>query len=170
MNSRKSASASSAGTSLIEVMVSAAVVAIVASIAVTGSLAARRAAVVRAGAEQVAAFLRATAGFTLNGVKAPGCDLADAANVPRCSQYDVRLTQGSSTYDRSAVGGGTATLQTLPVGARFGDDHTVSFRYTPPTLTTTAASIVIRHVSGSPVWRICVNTIGRVDLRRDACP
>lgn len=160
----------SAGVSLIEVLVSAAVVAIVSTLAVTGSLAARRAAVARAGAEQVAAFLRQTAGFTLNGVKAPGCDLADAANVPRCSQYDVHLTQSSSTYARSAVGGGPAAVQALPVGARFGDDRTVSFRYTPPTLTTTATGIIVRHVSGSPVWRICTNTIGRIDLRRDTCP
>lgn len=170
MNARDKSSGSSAGLSLIEVMVSAAVVAIVAAIAVTGSLAARRAAVARAGAEQVAAFLRQTAGFALNGVKAPGCDLADPTNVPRCSQYEVRVSQGSSTYDRSAVGGGAPDVQALPVGVRFGDDRAVSFRYTPPTLTTTRASILVRHVSGSPVWRICVNTLGRIDLRPDACP
>jgi prepilin-type N-terminal cleavage/methylation domain-containing protein len=173
-----------AGFTLIESIVSLAVVALLTTLLLTASVSARRNTAARIGAEQFAGFLRETAALAVNGVKDPTCPVlpTDLA-YPDCSRYTVAPVAGDqAAYTRQSVAGGTVVQRTLPQGARFGAGGDLTFCYTPPSLAVVADplfcntppggswTVEVTHVSGTPAWRICVSSSGTVDVRSAANP
>ncbi|MDP3685592.1 MAG: prepilin-type N-terminal cleavage/methylation domain-containing protein [bacterium] len=158
-------SSGSSGFTLLEAVVSLSILALLSTILLVGAAAARRQAVVRSAAQQVAGFLRETRGLSLNGVKNPGCDEPLNQRRPECSQYRVDFNPPSE-YIRSAVGGGAVVRGVLPAGAVFSPVQRVTFRYKPPTIEADpATSTTITHGSGSPRWTVCVTALGSVEVR-----
>lgn len=154
---------------------SAGVVALISTLLLASSLAARRESLVRRAAEEFAGFLRETGGLALNGVKAPGCG-AEAA----CSTYVVEYLENTGQYARrtASTSGGTVTTKFLPPGAMFrAPTGTVKFLFTPPTLTTDPVSPVIQigRINASDeksAWQVCVTNSVSVVVRKAglACP
>lgn len=160
------------GFTLVESLVSLAIVGVLATFLLSASVNARRNTAARIGAEQFAGFLRETATLAVNGVKAPDCDLTDPANVPLCSEYAVAPVVGNNrAYVRTATGRGAQVLsRDLPQGARFGATGAITFSYTPPMLLADGPRTVqVTHVSGAPVWNVCVSPNGTVEVRFAAC-
>ena len=168
-----SAPENGAGFTLIESLVSLAIVGLLATLLLMGSVNARRNTAARIGAEQFAGFLRETSALAVNGVKDPTCPVpADDPAYPTCSQYVVAPSvTDQAAYTRQSVAGGTVVQRTLPQGARFGAGGALTFRYAPPSLTVSGPRTVeVTHVSGAPVWRVCVSSSGTVDVRSAANP
>lgn len=157
------------GFTFLEVLVSAFILALVSGMLLLGAAAARKNAIVRTAAQQVASFFRETGGLALNGVKASGCD----PNSIDCSRYRVILSPAGrkNEYVRRAVGGGAEVRAFLPSGAVFPlADQEVQFDYVPPTLVTTAAAVALEHLTGTPRWLVCVTSLGSVEVRTGSCP
>lgn len=155
---------------------SAGVVALISTLLLVSSLAARRESLVRRAAEEFAGFLRETSGLALNGVKAPGCGTEAA-----CSIYVVRYQRNSRRYTRWAAfnQGATVTEHFLPPGALFRPPTgTVRFRFTPPTLTLTTRPvsppvIQIRYGrTNKQGWQVCVTKSASVVVLKEGlvCP
>lgn len=161
------------GFTLIESLVSLAIIGLLVTLLLTGSVNARRNTAARIGAEQFAGFLRETSALAVNGVKDPTCPVppTDLA-YPDCSRYTVApVTGNQAAYTRQSVAGGTVAQRILPQGARFGAGGALTFRYAPPSLTVSGPPTVeVTHVSGAPAWRICVSSSGAVDVRSAANP
>ena len=159
---------SSAGLTLIELVVSVSILVLVSTILLVGAVSERKHAVVRSAAHQVAGFLRETGNLALNGVKAPGCPQQERRE---CSQYRVTFQDGGNNrYSRRAEGGGATISAVLPAGAVFSSDTTGAtlVKYEPPIITTDppgGRTITIQHASGSPTWLVCVRGLGSVEVR-----
>lgn len=157
------------GFTFLEVLVNVFILALISTILLLGASSARRNAIVRGAAQQIAGFLRETGGLALNGVKAANCD---PANVD-CSRYRVIFGPSGrkSEYVRRAVGGGTEVRAVLPAGAVFPvTEQEVRFAYTPPTLTATATVIALEHTTGAPRWLVCVTSLGSIAVHTGSCP
>lgn len=166
-------SARTAGMTLVELVVTIGVLLTMTAIGLTATVAASRHAAVRASANEVSAFLRQTAGYALNGVKAPGCA---PVTDPRCSQYRVEVAS-LTQLQRDAVGDGdTIYTYTLPRDVEFftptGPPSSFTIRYTPPVLRVIPPQIQtigVRHIRGSPERNICVTPLGGIETRTGAC-
>ena len=157
------------GFTIIESVVSLGVLGVLATLLLTASVNARRNTVARIGAEQFAGFLRETATFAVNGVKDQSCPVA--LTDPTCSRYTVAPVAGEAAYTRQSVAGGTVVRRSLPQGARFGTASDVTFSYTPPTLDVVGSRTVeVTHVSGAPIWRVCVLSNETVEVRSPVDP
>lgn len=158
------------GFTLIEAIVSLAIIGVLATFLLMASVSARRNTAARIAADQFAGFLRETAALAANGVRAAGCAAAD---LRTCAQYRVAMTAGAAGYTRQAIGGGAMVTRALPGGTQFGaisvNPAQVDFRYTPPTLAATAAEIPVRHAAGAEFRNVCLRANGTLEVRGDAC-
>lgn len=165
-------SRSAGGFTLIEVVVSISLVALLSGALLVGFLGARRASSTRYAAEEFAGFLRETAALTVNGVKDSSC-----GKEPPCSQYVVSYASGSGAYDRKSVGGASGIAQNLPPGTTFRASGRLTFILDPPTLSVNEATgpadtltvpVAHRQSPASP-WNVCVGGTGNVFVTKATC-
>lgn len=161
-------SRSQAGLTLLEAIVSVAIVSLLILVTLIGSAAARKGFVTRNAAEQFAGFLRETAALAVSGVKEPTCTDPDART---CSQYQADFPSGDRVYTRQAIGGGTETTRQLPAETAFGavSAAPVDFRYTPPTLTVASSCVEVLHVRGGASRYVFLKDNGTVDVQTTPC-
>lgn len=157
-----------AGLTLLEAIVSVAIVALLILVTLIGSAAARKGFVTRNAAEQFAGFLRETAALAVSGVKEATCTDPDAR---KCSQYQAGFPSGGRAYTRQALGGGDVTTRQLPAETAFGTVSAtlVDFLYTPPTLTVTPSCVEVLHVRGGASRYVVLQDNGTVDVQTTPC-
>lgn len=178
------------GLTLIEAIVSTAVVVILTGFVLVAGFSGRRATAVRTGAQAVGGFLREAASLTLNGARDQSCidglgGSPTEAEERTCSQYTVTVQNGAPTYTREPVGGGDTTTRSLPAGAYFNVGRSVTFKLDPPRLTVhldgagneqrtldaLPIEIPIVHAdAGTTWWRACVSSVGSVTVVSGTCP
>lgn len=151
------------GYSLIEGIVTVAVLAILSVLVLTGLVAARRGATVRNAAEQFASVLRATITLAQSGVKASGC-----GSAPACSQYRLQFSANGDVYSRQTTNGFGSTSFRLPDDTVFAAAGNLVIQYRPPVINVSApGAYQIRHRGNASVSAlICVSALGSVEVSR----
>ena len=167
-----------AGYSLIEAVVTIAILGILTGLILSGVITARRNAAVRSAANQFSGHLREAESLAQSGVTDPGClDAASTIDDRReCSKYRVSFVGDQTTYVRDVVLNGTsygAITFTLPAGAKFqgSGPTTMTFTYTPPVITVEDPSnVTLTHAAGPSTQSfVCVSSLGVIEVRPGSC-
>lgn len=163
----------SKGYTLIEAVVSIAIIGILSSIALVGMTDVRRASIVRNAANEFAGRLRETITLSQSGIKSPTCGITSP-----CSQYRLTVTANTPTYTRDTVNGFDLVSYALPQGAVFADTRTVTVRYRPPVMNVTMTpsgggpieTLRVQHGADTTTYAfVCIGALGNIEVTQTAC-
>jgi len=163
------------GFTLIEAVVTTAIVALMSALVVAGTNGARERFQVRNAAQQFASDLRETILMTKNGVNATDC-VSSVPPVPReCSSYQIVVSADGNSYTREVVVGATyyrSVPFVLPGGTKLSPIDTTSFDFLHFPLVTTGGTLnytVESKNDYSIKTYVCVTPGGVVSVKTSSC-
>jgi prepilin-type N-terminal cleavage/methylation domain-containing protein len=168
------------GFTLVEAVVTVAIIASMSALVLVGVYGAREKLQVRNAAQQFASDLREAILMTKNGVNDGDCKNAHPEAKRECSSYSIVSSVGGDTYDRKVIAYGSSYGQvppfTLPGGVKFyttPSNNTASFEFMFPMVGSVGAtsSFTLRSKTNQDV-NMCVSVIsgGAVSVKSEACP
>lgn len=158
------------GFTLIEAVVTTAIVALMSALVVSGTNGARENFQVRNAAQQFASSLRETILMTKNGVNVSGCSMAPAGKERDCSSYTINVIQDEEKYYRKATNNsGLITTFNLSGGVRFynlgGGSTTFEFQFPGVISGGTTDYILVSKTNALINKHVCISTSGNVDVK-----
>ena len=167
------------GFTLIEAVVTTAIVSLMSVLVIAGTSEARERLQVRNAAQQFASGLREAILMTRNGVNASGCFEDKRA----CSSYQVFVPAGGSSYERkvSVTNASTGAVSTygastfyLPAGTMFlagvGDSTAnISFLFPSVNVSVTGFTVVSKNNPDNVKMNVCVAPDGAVNVKSGDC-
>jgi prepilin-type N-terminal cleavage/methylation domain-containing protein len=166
------------GFSLVEAVVTTAIIALMSALVLTGTNGAREKFQVRNAAQQFASDLRETIQMTKNGVNAGNCKTVNPNTNRECSSYKIVVQTGGGGYDRKVTVNSVdyGLLQsTLQGGVGFIDTPSISFEFLFPSVIVSAATAPAPNFTlvskNNPNIKTCVSVVssGAVSVKSGAC-
>lgn len=170
------------GFTLIEAVVTTAIVATMSALVLTGMYGARDKFQVRNAAQQFASDLRETILMTKNGVNVSQCRIDYPVSKRDCSAYKIFIPSGGEGYNRLVTGTDVATGATtdyadrqftLPGGTNFsvgiGSTTSSSFAFPNVTVPKTTFTVASKN-NGTIKMNVCLTSNGAVSVITSSCP
>lgn len=168
------------GFTLVEAVVTTAIVALMSALVISGTNGAREKFQVRNAAQQFASDLRETVLLTKNGINAKSC----TPGTPRaCSSYRIRIINSlveTNEYKRTISSGGSpsnTTLFTLPGVVVFSDiplngEIYADFNFSFPSVDVSGTRSFVVKSKNDPSIKsyVCVAPSGAVSIKSSVCP